>query len=55
MYTILIGFNMFDYLIACGCGNFCGCGSRKHNKPSKKTKQLHVRLFNCDLLIFKRN
>ena len=54
MYNVLFGINIFSYLIACGCGNFCGCGSHRKSKPMK-TKQLHMRCTSVDLIVFKKN
>ena len=53
MYNVLFGINFFSYLIACGCGYFCGCGSQRKHKPMK-SKQVDMRCASFDLIVYKK-
>ena len=37
MYSLMSGCAISDFILACGCGFFCGCGSRKKYKKQFTT------------------
>ena len=52
MYSIVSGFGIGDFLFACGCGFFCGCGSRKKYKKQFKREIINYRVSCIDFIFY---
>tara|TARA_B100001287_G_C22620858_1_gene499963 strand:+ start:55 stop:312 length:258 start_codon:yes stop_codon:yes gene_type:complete len=50
MYSFLSGCAISDFILACGCGFFCGCGSRKKYKKQCKREVVNYRIGCFDLI-----
>lgn len=50
MYSLMSGCAISDFIFACGCGFFCGCGSRKKYKKQCKREVVNYRAGCLDLI-----
>ncbi len=50
MYSFMSGCGISDFIFACGCGFFNGCGSRKPYKRPCKREIINYRITCLDII-----